>query len=105
METAEEHLGIAVKVHETPKGRVVGACDRELVGRRLSEGELLLEISERFYSQMAAGPAELLEIIEGCMTANLVGERTVAAYCAENPDAIEAVKRIGGVPHLLVFHL
>mgnify|MGYP001113423664 CR=1 FL=1 len=96
---------IAVKVHETAKGAVVGACDIELLGKSLSEGELKLHISEEFYFSKRARPEDLVKLLEGCLTANLVGERVVKAYCKANPEAEECIIVVEGVPHLQVYRL
>lgn len=103
METAEKH--IALKVHETERGPIMGACDVEVLGKRLVDGELELEISENFYFERHVSPEEFLEVLESCMTANLVGEKTVGAYCKKNPDAEAAVVSIKGVPHLQIYTL
>jgi len=103
METAEKH--IALKVHDTEKGSIVGACDVEVLGKKLAEGDIVLEISEEFYFDRHVSLDELLDALDGCMTANLVGEKAVNAYCDKNPDAKEAVISIKGIPHLQVFTL
>ncbi len=96
---------IAVKVHRTAKGDVIGACDAHLVGKRLAENELRLEISKEFYFERHASEEEFAEIVESCMTANIVGEKAVESYCKKNPAARGAVRRICGVPHLQVFRI
>jgi hypothetical protein len=96
---------IAVKVHKTESGVVIGACDAHLVGKRLKEKGLLLEIREEFYFERHATPDELSELLEECVTANLVGEKAVEAYCKKNPEARAVLVNIGGVPHLQVYQL
>lgn len=96
---------ISLKVHETDKGYVIGACDAHLLGKTIKEKGLKLEISEAFYFERHATGEELEGLLESCMTANLVGEAVISAYCKKNPDAKDAVKRIGGVPHLQIYQL
>ncbi len=103
METSEKH--ISVRVYETEKGRVVAACDRELIGKMLREGEMRLEIKREFYFEKFVSSEELAELIEGCFTANLVGERTTSAYCDINPDARRSIISVEGVPHMQIFLL
>jgi hypothetical protein len=103
MET--DKSAIAVKVHETAGGTVIGACDTHLVGKKLVEKGLRIEISKEFYFERHASEEELVEIIETCMTANIVGEKAVESYCRKNPDARGAVRKICGVPHLQVFRI
>lgn len=96
---------ISAKVHETPKGKVVGACDADLLGKSLREEGLRLELTEDFYFERRMRPEELAQLLDDCMTANLVGELAVNAYCARNPEAEGSVIKIGGVPHLQVFRI
>jgi len=96
---------IAVKVHKTEKGAVLGACDPELLGKKLRHGETIVEIKESFYFEKHVSPDELAELISGCVTANLMGKRAVDAYCTAHPGAKEGIRLVGGVPHLLVFSL
>lgn len=96
---------IAVKVHKTDKGHVLGACDVELLGKKLKHGGIVIEVRENFYFERHVGPDELAELVEGCMTANIIGKRAIEAYCKANPDSRDSVVDVGGVPHLLVFKL
>ena len=96
---------IAVKVHKTENGVVIGACDAHLVGKRLKEKGLLLEIRKEFYFERHSTPEELSELLDECVTANLVGEMAVEVYCRKNPEARAVLVNIGGVPHLQVFQL
>lgn len=104
METCETHL-IAVKVHKTESGAVVGACDASLLGKKFKEGSLKLEVTKEFYFERHTTAEELADLLEDCMAANLVGEKSVGAYCEKNPDAKASVMKIKGVPHLQVFKL
>jgi hypothetical protein len=103
METNKEL--IAVKVHETDEGIVIGACDLDLLGKTFKEDDITLELVEEFYSDKQLTIEELLEIIESSITANLVGKKLISAYCEENPNFESSVKTVEGVPHLHVFRL
>ncbi len=94
---------IAVKVHNTEKGAVIAACDVELLGRKLKHGEAVVEIRECFYLERHIDPEELAGLVEGCMTANIIGKKAVDAYCKANPESKGSVILIGGVPHLIIF--
>jgi hypothetical protein len=104
METTEEHL-ISVRVHETEKGDVVGACDNDLIGKTLVEEDVKIELAKEFFADKKMPIGELLALLEDCLTANLVGERVVEAYCKENPEHADSVKRVDGVPHVQLFRL
>lgn len=94
-----------MKVHRRAGETIIAACDRDLLDRKLREGELQLEVKRGFYHERIVGEGELLEEIDECTTANLVGEKTVSAYCRVNPHDRPAVKRIGGVPHIHLYRI
>ena len=101
METAEKP--IAIKVHETEKGTVVGACDIEHLGKTLDHEEISL--SEDFYHEKYVSVKELVKHLEVCYTANLFGKRAIQGYCEKNPDAKDYVIEISGIPHLQIYKL
>ena len=94
---------ISVKIHERGGDVVLAACDSNLLGKKFSAGELRLEVSSSFYAEREIEPDELLELLENCTTANLVGEKVIDIYCEKNPEHKDAVIEIDGVPHLQVF--
>jgi len=108
VETDKACLGmdkIAVKVHNTEKGAIIAACDVELLGKKLKHGEAIVEIRECFYFDRHIDSEELAGLVEGCMTANIIGKKAVEAYCKANLESKGNVISVGGVPHLIVFRL
>lgn len=78
---------------------LIAACDGDLLGRTLKEGELRLEVSEEFYGGDRGEEDMLINRLSAATVANLVG-REVCRIAAEN-DFIdrECVVIIEGVPH------
>lgn len=98
-------MTIAAKIHDTERGAVVAACDMDILGKRLTEGKLTVEVSKEFYFEKNVDREELLKHIDSAVTANLIGEKAVGAYCKKNPHAEDCVILIAGVPHLQVFEI
>ncbi|NLX47030.1 MAG: DUF424 family protein [Euryarchaeota archaeon] len=90
---------IRVKVHKRGGDVLIAACDSGLVGRKLVDGELRLEVSDEFYGGDRGGEEMLLNRLSLATMANLVGEE-VCRIAAEH-DFIdrECVMTIEGVPH------
>jgi len=90
---------IRVKVHRRGGGVLIAACDDDLIGRKLKDGELRLEVSEEFYGGDRGDQDMLLNRLAMATMANLVGEK-VCRIAAEH-DLIdrECVMTIAGVPH------
>jgi len=90
---------IRVKVHRRGGVVLVAACDSGLIGRRLKEGELRLEVREEFYGGDSGGEEMLLNRLSMATMANLVGEEVCRIAAEHDYIDPECVMTIEGVPH------
>ncbi len=90
---------IRVKVHRRGGDLLIAACDNDLIGRKLKDGVLRLDVSDEFYGGDRGDEEMLLNRLRMATMANLVGEN-VCRIAAEH-DFIdrECVITIEGVPH------
>ncbi|MEM2924537.1 MAG: DUF424 domain-containing protein [Methanocellales archaeon] len=94
-----------LKIYKTQDHILVAVCDKEILGMKICEGELEIEISERFYKGKIASTSEVIKALESATVANLFGERAVA--CALEKGLIEKqnVLWINGIPHAQLYRL
>jgi len=90
---------IYVKVYRVQGEVLLAACDEELLGKTFREGELKLEVKERFYGGELVEEEKLEELLEEATIANLTGERCVEKAIELGYVNPERVLRIEGVPH------
>ncbi|WP_297073374.1 DUF424 domain-containing protein [Thermococcus sp.] len=90
---------IYVKVYRVQGEVLLAACDEELLGKTFREGELKLEVKERFYKGELVEEEKLEELLEEATIANLTGERCVSKAIELGYVNPERVLRIEGVPH------
>jgi hypothetical protein len=90
---------ITVRVHRHGRELVVAACDKELIGKTLREGQLKLDVSESFYEGEDADEDLLVNRLSLATVANLVGKKTVAIAAKHEFISEEGVILIAGVPH------
>jgi hypothetical protein len=90
---------ITVRMYRKGGEVLVAACDKELIGRTLREGEIKLEVSS-FYEGEDATEEMLINRLSMCTIANLVGKRTVAAAAKHKLIDEECVMLVEGVPHV-----
>lgn len=95
----------SLKVHETRKGKVVAACDMNVLGDTYRDGEVKLEVSEKFYGGREAELAEVLGELEEYVTANLVGNRLVEALVDEEVVGEGEFHEVNGVKHAQLFRV
>lgn len=92
-------ITITVRIHKKGGDILVAACDGELLGNVLREGELKLEVSPSFYEGEDASEELLLNRLNNSTMANLVGERTVGLAVKHKFIDEDCILYIGGVPH------
>jgi hypothetical protein len=90
---------IRVKVHRRGGDILIAACDDGLLGRRLKDGELRLEVSEEFYGGDHGDEEMLLNRLSAATMANLVGEEVCRIAAEHEYIDRERVITIEGVPH------
>ncbi len=95
-----------LKIHHSPgKGDVVAVCDRELLNTTLTEGDLEVCISEKFYGTTPATEEEVQEALRNAENANLFGERSIAVAVGMGLVAQETCIMVGDVPHAQIFSI
>ena len=96
---------ILVKVHESYRW-VVAICDKDVFGRKLIEGERVLDVSGVFFEGEEMSDEEVAAEIVRCnnedATFNFVGEKSVSIAKQLGIVKDEGVVIIDGVPFALV---
>ena len=94
---------IAIKVHRKGNEVLVAACDENLLGKKLAEGEVHLYVNPEFYDAQRVDRETFLTNLRIATIANLVGKEVVAIGIEEGFVDEEGVLYIEGVPHAQIF--
>ncbi|HIH36488.1 MAG TPA: DUF424 domain-containing protein [Methanocellales archaeon] len=78
---------------------MVAACDRDILGKTFSEGELTIHVSKEFYKGEPATEAEVIAALQKATIANLLGKRAVSCGTKSGVIDQDHVITIGGVQH------
>jgi hypothetical protein len=78
---------------------LLAACDADLLGRVLREGEIVFEVREDFYKGPKMSVDEAIDLIEKSTVVNMVGNCIVQKAIEKGLIHPEAVLNISGVPH------
>ncbi|MEK6816122.1 MAG: DUF424 family protein [Nanoarchaeota archaeon] len=92
-----------VKIHE--HGKIVTLCDSDLIGKKLEEGDMHLDITSRFYGGKEMKLEMMLNLLEDADTVNIVGKESVKFAIENNIISEGHVIYIQGVPHAQTFKL
>ena len=90
---------IYMKVYNISNEILVAACDAELVGKTLREGEIEFHISKEFYVDVLGDEEMLKKHLAKATIANLVGHRAVKCGIEMGLIDEENILKIEGVPH------
>lgn len=96
-----------VKVHDGESGRIVAACDRELVGRILEEGDKYLDLDtyRGFYVGELSGEERLKEKLSDFASANLVGRKSVDIAVGMGIAGEDDIMYINGTPYIQIYKI
>jgi hypothetical protein len=94
-----------LKIHKAQGHIIVAVCDKEIIGKKICDGELEIEISERFYKGRSATDREVIEALKSATAANLFGEKAVAIALENGLIEKQNVLWINGIPHAQLYQL
>ncbi len=82
---------------------MVDICDLDLVGRKLEQDGLVIDVTESYFKQEIIENQKAGDLLKRCAIANLVGEKIVNQALDMKMAKEASVKRISGVPFLMIF--
>ena len=82
---------------------MINMCDVELIGMKLEQGDLVIDISKEYFQQEIIEEFQAEILLRLCSIANLVGERIVKLAIDLRFAKEMSIKRISGVPFLMIF--
>ncbi|MFH1448506.1 MAG: DUF424 family protein [Candidatus Micrarchaeota archaeon] len=96
-----------LKIHKTNDQVVVALCDKELVGKILRDGNLVLDLKKysSFYVGELTTPEKAKMSLKEATSINLVGKRSVDLAISDGLAEKGAERLIGCVPHLQIYWL
>jgi len=86
---------ILVKIHQG----VVAVCDKDLIGKTVSDEDSEIEVTERFYGGEEKSEEELLKILQDAQNVNILGKESIEFLLEHKLISKENIIYIGDVPH------
>lgn len=82
---------------------MVNICDRELIGKTLTDGKVRMHLSEEYFSGENLDEGEVLSLIKGSSIVSLAGKGAVGLAVEHRMASREAVKLVDNVPFLMIY--
>ncbi|MGB7636512.1 MAG: DUF424 family protein [Nitrososphaeraceae archaeon] len=95
--------GYALRIMKYQDSTMINMCDVELIGMKLEQGDLVIDISKEYFQQEIIEEFQAERLLRLCSIANLVGERIVKLAIDLRFAKEMSIKRISGVPFLMIF--
>ena len=96
-------MAFAVRTVNYQRNKMLNICDSSLVGRVLVEGELTMNITTSYFAERLVDEQEAEQLLKSASIINMVGEETIALSVKIGVGSSKGVKKINGIPFLLVF--
>ena len=96
-------MQFSVRVSNYQKNTMLNICDAELLGKKIIQDELNVDISESYYGQKLVEKEEAKSLLKNSSIINMVGKETVSLSIELGIGSETGIKTISGVPFLIVF--
>ena len=98
-------MEFSVKVTDYQKNPMLNICDANLVGKEVQENELKVNISKSYYGEKIVNETEAKNLLKNSSIINMVGNETISLSIKLGIGSENGVKKIDGVPFLIVFKM
>ncbi len=90
------------KTHEISGSVVLACCDKEVLGKTLTEGDIEATISEKFYGKEKTSEQAFLELLGRAGNINLFGNKTVSIAVKHGFLSEGKARKIRGISHAII---
>lgn len=98
-------MQFSAKITEYQKNLMLNICDADLLGKNISQDELTMTISNSYYGGQIVEKDEAKKLLETSSIINMVGKNTISLSLELGIGSENGVKKISGVPFLIVFKM
>lgn len=84
---------------------MLNICDADLLGKKIAEKDLKLNISESYYGERIVEKKEAENLLKQSSIINMVGKETISLSTSLGIGSEQGIKEIDGIPFLIVFKM
>ena len=95
----------ATKLIESSGNRILNVCDPDLLDTTVKDEKSTVKISSSYYKEKMRDETEVEQLMKVCTSVNLVGKNTISLAIKCGLGSEKAIRRIQGVPFLIVFSM
>jgi len=98
-------MQFSIRTTEYQKNTMLNICDADLLGKKIIQGELTMNISEIYYGERFVERDEAEDLLKNSSIINMVGKETILLSINLGIGSENGVKVISGIPFLIVFKM
>ncbi len=97
-------MPFSVRTSSYQNESMLNICDADLLGKKITQGELTMHISEGYYGQRFVEEDEAEMLLKNSSIINIAGEKAVSLSLKLGLGSKDAIKTVSGVPFLIIFN-
>lgn len=94
-----------VKIHTSNDRTIIAICDEDLIGKKFSQKNLILDITERFYKGEIMSDERVSELMKSGTNLNIVGKKSINLAIKNEIIEPANIIKIDNIPHAQVFEI
>ena len=98
-------MQFAVKVSDYQKKIMLNICDADLLGKKITQDDLTMNISESYYGDRFVEAEEAETLLKTSSIINMAGKETVSLSVKLGVGSESGIKTVSGVPFLIIFNV
>lgn len=98
-------MRFSIKLTDYQKNAMLNICDADLLGKKITEKELVVHISKSYYGEKIVEKEEAKTLLKNSSIINMVGKETISLSTSLGIGSEDGIKEINGVPFLIVFKM
>lgn len=95
----------SVRVTNYQNNLMLNICDPPLLGKKIIDDKVTMNISKSYYCERLVDKEEAENLLKKCSSINMVGQETISLSVSLGIGSYQGVKKINGVPFLLIFKM
>ena len=98
-------MQFSVRITEYQKKIMLNICDADLLGKKIIQDELTINISQSYYGEKFVEREEAESLLKNSSIINMAGKETVSLSVELGIGSESGIKIISDVPFLIIFNM
>ncbi len=96
---------INYRIHRISGSRILACCDEDLIGKKLTGVNTVVNIDRAFYGSEVVPITLILNMIPGVNSMNAIGKNIIDHLLNNRIIMKDQIQSIGGVPHIQIYFI